>query len=68
VYTHYLIEDLKYTINSAHPLVRGGLSQDEVFDTIEQAVERTGVKKDLRFQVSTEHSEAGLIIQVAPVT
>lgn len=68
VYTHYLIEDLKYTINSAHPLVRGGLSQDEVFETIEQAVERTGVKKDQRFRVTAERSGAGLTINVTPAS
>jgi len=51
VYSHFLIDDLKQTLNERHPLIGQGLTPEEVFRSIQMAVEGTGIKEDHRFQV-----------------
>jgi len=56
VYSHFLIDDLKQILNERHPLIGQGLSPQEVFRSLQLAVEATGIKNDSRFQVEFKNS------------
>ena len=64
VYSHYLIDDLKQSLNERHPLIRQGLTPGEVFKSIQLAVESTGIKTDVRFKTNFENSANELVIRI----
>ncbi|MFH1453406.1 MAG: tyrosine-type recombinase/integrase [Armatimonadota bacterium] len=64
VYSHYLIDDLKQSLNERHPLIRQGLTPGEVMKSIQLAVESTGIRTDTRFQTDIENSANSLVIKI----
>ncbi len=55
-YTHLNVNDLSLVINSTQSIVVNGLTHEQVFYNIEEAVKNTGVLKDKRFSVSFERN------------
>ena len=64
VYSHYLLDDLAQTLNSKHPLIFYGLSKEQTFDLVEQAVRGTAVSTDKRFGLTVERLDGELVIKV----
>ncbi len=65
VYAHYNIDDLRQALNGRHPLIKQGLTPQQVFDMVEQTVKRTEVDKDRRFKTSFNRSSGELIIKIS---
>lgn len=64
VYSHYLVDDLRLSLNSHHPLIKQGLSPVEVFQMVQKAVEVTGVSTDARFKTEIESSSRELLMRL----
>lgn len=61
-YSHYDVSDLAFALNN-QPIIRQGLATDEVLQNIEQAVKRTGIEKDERFQLEIKRDKDGIVIK-----
>ena len=62
-YGHFTQDQLRHTFNSRHPLIKQGLSPEEVLQMVQQAVETTGIKTDSRFKTEVETSPQGLVMR-----
>lgn len=51
VYSHYLIDDLKQSLNERHPLIFKSLSSDEIFQSVRRSVQSIIPDDDKRFEV-----------------
>jgi len=64
VYSHYVIDDLRLSLNSRHPLIREGLTPSEFFKTIQEVVKATGIFEDNRFGTNINIDQANLAISI----
>lgn len=67
VYSHYLIDDLRQSLNGSHPLIRQGLKPEEMFMVLQKAVESTGIKTDSRFKINFDSSPNELVMRFKQV-
>lgn len=67
VYTHYDISDLSFALNN-QPIIRQGLTADEMFDTVERAIKQTGIVKDKRFKSELSREKDTLVIKLTTLT
>lgn len=63
-YGHFIIKDFAMAMNS-QPIVRNGLDEMEVLDSLEQTIKRTGIEKDKRFALEVVKTPDKIAITVA---